>query len=65
MELDEFEIKQVQSFNYEFFSNMLCLDIYTEIEEYQVTVTQDMSLVECYKNIVDCFWDFGQFASDD
>ena len=65
MGLPDFELKHVQSVNFEFYSNRLCLDLRSEIEDYIVSITQDMSLVECYKNLVDCFWDFGQFAYND
>lgn len=65
MELDEFYIRHVTSLNYHLFKNQLCLDVYTETQEYQVIIKNTLQLVECYKTLVDCFLDWGQFASGD
>lgn len=37
-DLDEFYVKHVTAIKYNMFSTMLCLDIYTEIQEYQFVV---------------------------
>jgi hypothetical protein len=44
---------------------MLCLDIYSEIQEYSVIILNNLKLVECYKTLVDCIFDWGQFAKFD
>ena len=44
---------------------MLCFDIYTEVEEYQFLVDMSLRMIECYKTLVDCFFDFGQWSTND
>jgi len=44
---------------------MLCLDIFSEIQEYTILILNNLKMVECYKTIVDCIFDWGQFASAD
>ena len=45
--------------------NMLCFDVYTEIEEYQFKIDMTLQMIECFKTVVDCFFDFGQYSSGD
>jgi hypothetical protein len=65
LDLDEFAIKWTSDMNYHLYKNMLCLDVKTEIEEYSVLILNNLRFVECYKTLVDCFFDWGQFAKDD
>ena len=58
-QVDEFAIKFTTAFKYSIWQNMLCFDIYTEIEEYQFLVDMSLRFIECYKTLVDCFFDFG------
>lgn len=63
--LDEFYIRHVTSFKFHQFKNMLCLDVFTEIQEYQLLILNNLRIIECYKTLVDCIFDFGQFAAKD
>lgn len=65
LNLPEFYIQHVSSFKYHLFKNMLCLDIFSEVQEYSVIIQNDIKFVECYKTLVDCLFDFGQYAKSD
>lgn len=65
MVLDEFYISHVSAINYHMYKYVLCLDVYTESQEYSVLIKNDLKFVECYKTLVDCLLDFGQYASMD
>lgn len=64
-DLDEFYIQHVSSLKYHIFKTMLCMDVYTETQEYTIRVENNMRFVECFKVLVSCLFDFGQFAVDD
>ena len=65
-DLQEFAIQYVQTIKYSTFSQILCMDIYTEIEEYQFIVQLfKLAFIQCYKVIIDCFFDFGQWSIND
>ena len=64
-DLDEFYIQHVSSFKYHIFKTMLCMDVFTETQEYTIRIENNMKFVECFKVLVDCLFDFGQFAVDD
>jgi hypothetical protein len=65
-DLDEFYIRWVTAIKYNMFSTTLCFDVFAEIQEYQFVVQLfKVGIVECYKTLVDCFFDFGQWAVTD
>jgi len=65
IDMDEFQVRHVTSLKYHMFEHMLCLDIFSEIQEYQILILNKLRLVECYKTLVDCIYDWGQFATED
>mmetsp|Transcript_18062 Transcript_18062/g.30812 ORF Transcript_18062/g.30812 Transcript_18062/m.30812 type:complete len:90 (-) Transcript_18062:354-623(-) len=50
---------------YDFYTNDLCLDVYSQIEDFTVQTQVTTAFIECYKVLVDCFNDFGQFYLGD
>jgi hypothetical protein len=65
MDLSEFSVKWVTAIKYHLYKNNLCLDLYTGTDEYSVIILNNLRFVECYKTLVDCLFDWGQFASSD
>jgi hypothetical protein len=45
MSLDEFYISHVSAINYHMFKYMLCLDVYTEAQEYNIYFKNDLKFV--------------------
>jgi len=65
MNLDEFQVQMVSAIKFHTYLNMLCLDFYVETEAYTVVITMINKFAECYKTLVDCFFDVGQFQNRD
>ena len=63
--MDEFFIRARTAFKYNLWMNMLCLDVSFETQAYAILIDMSTRFVECYKTLVDCFFDFGQFAKAD
>jgi len=61
--MDEFSIQFSTAIKYQMALNMLCIDIFSEVEEYNLLVDTVARYVECSKTLVDCFYDFGQFTA--
>ena len=64
-DLDEFFVQHVSSLRYHIYKTMLCLDVFSEIQEYQILISNNIKFIECFKVLVDCLLDFGQFAVGD
>jgi hypothetical protein len=64
-ELEEFSAKFTTAFKYNIWMNMLCFDISTSVDEYKFLVDMSVRVIECYKVMVDSFFDFGQWSSSD
>lgn len=60
--LNEFYIQWSSAINYHIYKTMLCLDVKSEIQEYSVVIQNNIKFIECFKVLVDCLFDFGQFA---
>lgn len=65
LNLNEFYIQHASAINYHIYKTMLCLDVKSEIQEYQVIIQNNIKFIECIKVLVDCLFDFGQFAVTD
>jgi len=63
--MDEFAAKFTTAFKYNIWMNMLCLDISTSVDEYKFLIDMSVKFIECYKTLVDCFFDFGQSSKSD
>ena len=63
--MDEFYIQAQTAFKYNIWMNMLCLDVSFQTQAYEILIDMSTRFVECYKTVVDCFFDFGQFAKAD
>lgn len=65
IELPTTELKQTFSATYWTYENDLCLDISSSITDFIFDVATTLRLVQCEKNMIDSFDDFGQFAQWD
>ena len=63
--LPEFSSFVTTAFKYNMWARMLCFDVYWTTENYRVLIDLTIRMVECYKTLIDCFFDFGQSASND
>ena len=61
----ETDFSWVTGVHYNRYSNYLCLEVYSEISSFIMTVEQVFQLVQCSKTLVDCFNDYGQFWLED
>ena len=57
--MEEFAAKFTTAIKFNMYENMLCFDIYSEVEEYKFTINMALRMIQCYKTLVDCFFDFG------
>lgn len=65
IELEETELSHTTAIKYWSYQNDLCIDIYSSISDFLFIVDITMAFVECSKNLIDNFDDFGQFAAWD
>jgi len=63
--LDEFYMRLNTSLKYHTWLNMLCIDIALETEPYKIAIDMSSKFAECYKTLINCFFDWGQFAKGD
>ena len=63
--LPEFSSFVTTAFKYNMWMRMLCFDVYWTTENYRVLIDLTIRMVECYKTLIDCFFDFGQNAEND
>lgn len=47
---------------YEYFSHLLCIDIWSELEEIVIEINQQLQFINCYKVLVGYIFDFGQYS---
>ena len=47
------------------YTNDLCFDIYSTIDDFKLTLSMTTAFVECYKTLVECLFDYGQFVMND
>jgi len=59
IELEETELSHTTSVKYWSYENDLCIDIYSSITDFMVIVDITTAFVECSKNLIDTFDDFG------
>ena len=57
--------KYVTGIHYNRYSNFLCLEMFTDITDFIMTVEHSFQFVQCYKTLVNCLNDFGQWFSSD
>ena len=50
---------------YNIYSNDLCMDVFSEVTDIDVELMTEFSVLECEKNLIYCFDDYGQFGSSD
>lgn len=62
--MDEFRVEHVSKIRYDLYTNDLCIDVYSQIEDFKIKMDLTMAFIECYKVLVDCLNDFGQFGGD-
>ena len=63
--LPEVKAKHDTKIYYDYYTNDLCIDVYTEFEDIILSLDMTLAFVECYKVLIDCLNDFGQFYSSD
>lgn len=64
-QVDEFAVKFTTAFKYNIWKNMLCFDVYTTSDEYNLLIDMSLRLIQCSKTLIDSFFDFGQWAKTD
>jgi hypothetical protein len=65
LEVEETEVTQTTGFKYYIYENDLCLNIKSQITDFEYVTQITTAYVECYKNHIDAFDNFGQFAKSD
>lgn len=60
--MPEKSFKIATSVGYEYFSHLLCVDIYSQLDEITITLNQQVSFINCYKILVGYLFDFGQYS---
>ena len=63
--LDEFSIQHKTQVFYDLYTNDLCIHIFSQIEEFKLQLVLTLAFIECYKVLIDCFTDFGQYYATD
>ena len=58
-------MQYVFSASWDRYGNYLCMDNFFQIEDFSLTVDVTQRFGECYKVLIDCFMDFGQFPEGD
>ena len=62
MNMNEKALRLSSRVGYEYFTHMLCIDIWTELDEIVIDLNQKVQMISCYKNIIGYLFDFGQYA---
>jgi len=65
VEAEEFKVVHKTQFAYYTFTNDLCMDIYSEIDNFKLIAQMEVKIVQCNKILIDCMDDFGQFHAND
>lgn len=65
LEIEEFKMFHQTQFGYYTYTNDLCLDIFSEMDNFSVKSTMELKIIQCFKMLIDCFDDFGQFYMND
>jgi hypothetical protein len=55
----ETELKHTTGFKYYIYENDLCMNIVTEITDFEYVTQMTTAYIECFKNLIDSFDDFG------
>ena len=63
--LEQFELKYVWQADWNRYNNYLCIENFFEVEDFSVNVDVTQRFGECYKVLIDCILDFGQFPEGD
>ena len=61
----DFEVRHVSGILYNSYTNDMCMNIFSEIEDIVINVYQYLQLVECSKTLIDSLTDFGQYPKLD
>lgn len=64
-DFQEFYVKHNTAIHWDRYKNYLCLDVYTQVTNIIVLISNKLRLEKCKKVLIDCFNDFGQFGSSD
>ena len=64
-EVDEFAAKFTTAFKYNIWKNMLCFDVSTSTDEYNLLIDMSLRLIQCSKTLIESFLDFGQWSKTD
>jgi hypothetical protein len=65
LEFEEFKMFHKTQFAFYTYTNELCIDIFSEIDNFQIKSTLELKFIQCFKKLIDCFDDFGQFYMND
>lgn len=63
--VSEFELKFQTELAYQYTTHMLCVNISSEITLFTIKIQQMLQAVECQKILVNNFFDYGQYSTDD
>lgn len=55
--------KYVTGIHYNRYTNFLCLEMFTDVTDFILQVQHSFQFVQCYKVLVNCMNDFGQWFS--
>lgn len=64
-DISETEMKHTTGFSYFIYENDLCLNIYSEVTDFEYVTQITTAYIECFKNHISSLDDFGQFAPSD
>ena len=59
IDLNNMELSHVTNLFYSFYTNDICIDIYSQIGDIDLGLTLDLAFLECYTVLIDSINDFG------
>ena len=64
-DIAETEVKHTTGFKYYIYENDLCMNIVSEVTDFEYITQITTAYIECWKNHINAFDDFGQFSDGD